>query len=119
MVKIIYNSSVQTRIDALPPLLRVAVIDTLDYFKDHGRAAQLPDVAKIVQLEETWETRNQMTIDGRRYTIRILLRLHHDGLAYATVFGDKDRWNPVRGDWYDAYGMVSDMVYEDMKGTNE
>jgi hypothetical protein len=116
VVEIVYNSMVRTRIHALPPLLRVAVEDNLHYFEDFGRAAQLLDVAKVVQLEETWEARNQMTIDGRRYTIRILLRLHLDTLAYATVFGDKDRWNPARGDWYDAYGNISDMVYNEMKG---
>lgn len=83
MIELVFNPRVEIYIAALPPLLREVVEDTLDYFSEHGRAAQLPDVRQIVQLEEAWETRNQVTIEGRRYTIRILLRLHNQTLAYA------------------------------------
>jgi len=120
VIEIVFNPTVETYIDNLPLLLREAVEDTLEYFREHGRSAQLPDVAKLVQLDETWETRNQETIGDRRYTIRILLlRLQHETLAYATVIGDKDRWYPARGDWYDVYGTISNQVYDQMKGTND
>jgi len=120
VIEIIYNPSIQTYMnEKLPPLLRAAVRNDLHYFQQHGRSGQLPFVAKLVQLDETWETRTQMTIEGRRYTIRILLRLHNETLAYATMIGDKDQWNPAQGDWYDVYGTISNHVYDQMKGTND
>jgi len=110
-----YNPKVAEYLAALPNQLRLEVYDALRYFEQFGTAAQLPDVAPIISLDQTWETRTQMTITGRRYTIRVLIRLHSPTKALATVAGDKDRWSTDQGDWYDAYGTISDAVYTSMK----
>lgn len=100
-----------------PQPLQYEINDTLDYITTFGKQADLPDARRIVQLTNTWESRNQMTIAGRRYTIRILIRFRTDDLAYATVAGDKDRWAGTQAEWYDAYGAASEQIYNAMKGT--
>ncbi len=115
MVELLYNPKVAEYLAALPDQLRLEVYDALRYFEQFGTAAQLPDVAAITTLDETWETRTQMTIAGRRYTVRVLIRVHSPTKALVTVAGDKDQWNPIKGDWYAAYGPISDAVYHAMK----
>jgi hypothetical protein len=114
-VELVYNRKVAEYLQALPDQLRIEVYDALRYFERFGTAAQLPDVAPIVSLANTWETRTQMTITGRRYTIRVLIKVHSPTKALATVAGDKDQWNTNNGDWYQAYGPISDAVYATMK----
>ena len=117
MVEILYNPRVIDYLDTLPQQLQYEINDTLDYIATFGKQADLPDARRIVQLTDTWESRNQMTIAGHRYTIRILIRFHTDDVAYATVAGDKDRWAGTQSEWYDAYGAVSEQIYHAMKGT--
>lgn len=117
VVEILYNPKVIDYLDALPQPLQYEINDTLDYITTFGKQADLPDARRIVQLTNTWESRNQMTIAGRRYTIRILIRFRTDDLAYATVAGDKDRWAGTQAEWYDAYGAASEQIYNAMKGT--
>lgn len=117
VVEILYNPIVIDYLDTLPEPLQYEINDTLDYITTFGKQADLPDARRIVQPTDTWESRNQMTIAGRRYTIRILIRFHTDDLAYATVAGDKDRWAGTQSEWYDAYGVVSEQIYNTMKGS--
>ena len=81
VVEILYNPKVIDYLDALPQPLQYEINDTLDYITTFGKQADLPDARRIVQLTNTWESRNQMTIAGRRYTIRILIRFRTDDLA--------------------------------------
>ena len=64
-------------------------------------------------LTDTGESRNQMTVVGRRCTVRILVRFHTDHVAY----GGTDRWAGTQSEWYDAYGAASEQIYNTMKGT--
>lgn len=83
-MKIIFNPRVIDYLDALPDPLPTEVYDSIAYFEQFGVAAQLPDVAPIASLPGTWETRNQATVAGRRYTIRVLLRVDDDNRTLPT-----------------------------------
>lgn len=83
MVEILYNPKVIEYLDTLPQQLQHDINDTLDYIATFGKQADLPDARRIVQLTDTWESRNQMTVAGRRYTIRILIRFHTNDVSYA------------------------------------
>lgn len=91
---ILYNRIVIDYLDTLPERLQYKINDTLDDITTFGKQADLPDARRIVQLTDTWESRNQMTVASSRYTIRILIRFHTDDLAD----GDsRRRQGPVGG----------------------
>ena len=114
-----YNPKVREYIAALPEELREEVIGTLQYLEQYGRQAVLPEVHhNIAGSRDLTETRNQMTINGRRYTIRCLLVLHSDTDLLACVIRDKDSYQAPSGrDWYLDFVPVARAVYDHMKGT--
>jgi hypothetical protein len=117
MAKIVHHPRVADYIEQLPQELQAQVDESLRYLAAHGRAAQLPDVRhRIAGDPNLTETRNQATINGRRYTIRCLLVFHTDDHLLAAVIGDKDQWPDTKGDWYDTWVPVARRVYELMKG---
>ena len=117
VARIVYHPLITKLIHRLPELLQADIDESFRYLAEHGRAAQLPDVRhRIAGDPNLTETRNQATIDHRRYTIRSLIVFHTDDLLVATVIGDKDQWPAERGDWYDTWVPTAHQVYELMKG---
>jgi hypothetical protein len=116
--RLLYYPLVTRYLRSLPSQLRIEVAEALDYLQMFGRAAQLPDVRPIATEPNLYETRTQMTVAGRRYTIRVLAMAHSDDLFVACVAGDKDAWRRQHPetDWYETWIPVAKTVYEAMRG---
>jgi phage-related protein len=118
VVRLLYYPPVTEYLANLPAALRIEVAEALDYLQTFGRAAQLPDVRPIASVPNLYETRTQTSIDGRRYTIRVLVVAHSDEVFLALVAGDKDTWTRQHpnSDWYATWLPVATQLYEHLKG---
>jgi hypothetical protein len=115
--RLLYFPPVVRYLTNLPDPVRVEVSEALAYLQKFGRAAQLPDVRPIVSVPNLFETRTQLKVGTRRYTIRVLVMSHSKDLLVACVAGDKDAWHRQHPnlDWYETWLPVAEQVYEKMR----
>ena len=104
-------------LETLPDVVRSEVSQSIQYLEQFGKGAALPDVRPIASVPNLYETRTQVTVGTRRYTVRILLIAHTDDVFVAVVAGDKDEWSRRRPDedWYDAWLPIARKAYDLMK----
>ena len=116
------------RAPALPALARLApgavaakVVDGIEYLREHGRGAVLPDVRHRVQTSRHFpdmsEVRADRLVDGRRFVMRVLVCfVDEDRTLLICIGGNKDRYPERMGrDWYDDYVPAADRVVDSYK----
>jgi len=102
----------------LPRLLRAETSAAVQYLREHGRGAVLPDVRHRIQTSRHFpdmsEVRVNAIVEGRSYSIRVLTCfVDQDRGVLACVGGDKEGYTARTGsDWYDDYVPVADQVID-------
>ncbi|MHB8296886.1 MAG: hypothetical protein ACYDH5_20215 [Acidimicrobiales bacterium] len=102
----------------LPKSVQAETSAGLRYFQEHARGAVLPEVRHRIQASRYFpdmsEVRVNITVDGRRYAIRVLTCfVDEDRVLLACIGGDKEGYVVQTGhDWYDDYVPIADQVVE-------
>lgn len=108
-------------LESLPGMTAAKVVDGLEYLRQHGRAAVLPDVRHRIQTSRHFpdmsEVRTDQLVAGRHYVLRVLMCfVDDDRTLLVCVAGNKDRYQERVGrDWYDDYVPVADQVVDSYK----
>ena len=113
------------RAPALPALAGLAtrsvaakVVDGIEYLREHGRGAVLPDVRHRIQTSRHFpdmsEVRADQLVGGRRFVMRVLVCfVDEDQTLLVCIGGNKDRYQERVGrDWYDDYVPAADQVVD-------
>ncbi len=116
------------RTPALPALAGLAtrsvaakVVDGIEYLREHGRGAVLPDVRHRRQTSRHFpdmsEVRADQLVGGRRFVMRVLVCfVDEDQTLLVCIGGNKDRYpERVDRDWYDDYVPAADRVVDSYK----
>jgi hypothetical protein len=94
------------------------VVDGVEYLREHGRGAVLPDVRHRIQTSRHFpdmsEVRADQLVEDRRFVMRVLVCfVDEDRTLLVCVGGNKDRYQERVGrDWYDDYVPAADQVVD-------
>ena len=108
-------------LESLPGVVAAKVVDGIEYLREHGRGAVLPDVRHRVQTSRHFpdmsEVRTDLTVDGRWFVMRVLVCfVEKDRVLLVCVGGNKYGYEERGGrDWYDDYVPVADLVVDSYK----
>ena len=106
---------------SLPGVVAAKVVDGIEYLRERGRGAVLPDVRHRIQSSRHFpdmsEVRADLLVDGRRFVMRVLVCfVDEDQTLLVCVGGNKDRYQERVGrDWYDDYVPAADRVVDSYK----
>jgi len=103
---------------SLPVTVAAKVVDGIEYLREHGRGAVLPDVRHRIQISRHFpdmsEVRADQLADGHRFVMRVLVCfVDEDQTLLICIAGNKDGYEERTGrDWYDDYVPVADQVVD-------
>ena len=106
---------------SLPGAVAAKVVDGIEYLREHGRGAVLPDVRHRIQTSRHFpdmsEVRADQLVGGRRFVMRVLVCfVDGDQTLLVCIGGNKDRYPERMGrDWYDDYVPAADRVVDSYK----
>ncbi|MGC8512351.1 MAG: hypothetical protein ACP5P1_04830 [Acidimicrobiales bacterium] len=92
------------------------MVDGIEYPRDHGRGAVLPDVRHRIQISRHFpdmrEVRADQLVDGHRFVMRVLVCfVDEDQTLLVCIAGNKEGYEERTGrDWYDYYVPVANQV---------
>lgn len=105
----------------LPSAVAAKVVDGIEYLREHGRGAVLPDVRHRIQQSSHFpdmsEVRADQVLGDRRFVMRVLVCfVDDDRTLLVCVGGNKHGYEERVGrDWYDDYVPVADRVADSYK----
>jgi len=106
---------------SLPGVVAAKVVDGIEYLREHGRGAVLPDVRHRIQTSRHFpdmsEVRADQLVAGRRFVMRVLVCfVDEDQTLLICIGGNKDRYQERVGrDWYDDYVPAADQIVDSYK----
>lgn len=121
VVTVVEHPHFRPWLESLPGVTAAKVVDGLEYLREHGRAAVLPDVRHRIQISRHFpdmsEVRADQLVVGRHYVLRVLVCfVDDDRTLLVCVAGNKDGYQERVGrDWYDDYVPVADRVVDSYK----
>lgn len=121
VVAVVEHPHFRPWLQSLPAAVAAKVVDGLEYLREHGRGAVLPDVRHRIQTSRHFpdmsEVRADQLVDTRHYVMRVLVCfVDDDRTLLVCVAGNKDRYQERVGhDWYDDYVPAADQVVDNYK----
>jgi len=118
VVAVVEHPHFRPWLESLPGVVAAKVADGIEYLREHGRAAVLPDVRHRIQISRYFpdmsEVRADQIVGTRRFVMRVLVCfVDEDRALLVCVGGNKDRYLERAGrDWYDDYVPVADRVVD-------
>ena len=118
MIAIVEHPHFRPWLASLPGVVAAKVVDGIEYLKEHGRAAVLPDVRHRIQTSRHYpdmsEVRTDHLVGDRHFVMRVLVCfVDEDRTLLVCVGGNKDRYEVRTGrDWYDDYVPAADRIVD-------
>ena len=118
VVAVVEHPHFRTWLTSLPGAVAAKVVDGIEYLREHGRGAVLPDVRHRIQTSRHFpdmsEVRTDQLVGARRFVMRVLMCfVDNDQTVLVCVGGKKDGYaERVGRDWYDDYVPAADQVVD-------
>lgn len=121
MLAVVEHPHFRPWLTSLPGVVAAKVVDGIEYLREHGRGATLPDVRHRIQTSRHFpdmsEVRSDQIADQHRFTMRVLVCfVDGDQTLLICIGGNKHRYQEQVGrDWYEDYIPIADQVVDSYK----